>query len=133
MQYLLQDLATAMDDGVAGEMVASCNYWEAMSTTTNEVNRGDSKRSASERETGDGEVVGKEHVEPGDSGDGGGDGHGFGMEAGNTPAALGGVEWAVIHLESGNVKVEASATAAEASDWSVCSHERTSQSRTVLA
>ena len=45
----------------------------------------------------------------------GADGDGAGKDAGSTPATFGGVGWAAIHLESGNVKVEASASAAEVS------------------
>lgn len=104
---LFQDLATALDDGTAGEMVASCNYWGAMRATTSKTNSEQfKKQSTSKLETGAG-------------------GDGIEKDACSTPATFGGVEWAAIHLESGNVKVEALASAAEVSYLLACSHERT--------
>lgn len=120
-----QDLATAMDDGTAGEMVASCNYWKAMSTIT--TNKSDSDGS-SEPPTLNPETSGgttSSSVEKKDGGDGnGGDGDfssggGSGGDDGGasfgTSSILGGVEWASNHLESGNMKVDTSVSAAEAS------------------
>lgn len=98
-----------MDDGTAGEMVASCNYWEAMSATVGKPDlEGFAAQSGSKRESG------------GDS-----RGGGLSTAAGSTLATLGGVEWAAVHLESGNVKVDSSASAAEASYFSVWRHRRT--------
>ena len=103
-----------MDDGTAGEMVASCNYWEAMSATVGKPDlEGFAAQSGSKRESG------------GDSRGGGGRGDGLSTAAGSTLATLGGVEWAAVHLESGNVKVDSSASAAEASYFSVWRHRRT--------
>lgn len=118
-------MATAVDDGTAGEMVASGNYWEAMSNSTSQRSSVDLfEQSASKRETGD-EITGRKQGTRGDSDDGGGGGDGCGIAAGRTPAAPDRVEWAVIHLESGNVKLKASATAAEASYLLACSHDKT--------
>ena len=85
-----------MDDGTAGEMVASGNYWKAMT----------------ERD----DVSGEKQDSGADSGDGDGDGRGGSTSraGGRAASTLDEVEWASIHLETGNVKVEASATAAEA-------------------
>lgn len=110
-----------MDDGTAGEMVASCNYWKAMSTTTSKRNSKDSdEQFASKQETGH-EITGRKQDKRGDSDDGDGfGGDGFGMVAGSTPEAPCGVKWAAIQLESGNVKMEASASAVEASGFLIC-------------
>lgn len=113
-----------MDDGTAGEMVASCNYWEAMSATTGKPDLEDvTEQSTSKRESGD-ETIAREQDKGDDSSDVGG-GDGLSTAAGSTLATLGGVEWAAVHLESGNVKVEASASAAEASHVLIWSHGRT--------
>lgn len=39
MQFTPQDLATAMDDGTAGELVASENYWKSMSGSHKHTDR----------------------------------------------------------------------------------------------
>lgn len=112
---IFQDLATAMDDGTAGEMVASCNYWGAMSATTSKRHSRYLDEQSASPETGD-EISGREQGKRGGSGDGGGGGgDGHGMAVGSSPAILCAVDWAAIRLKSGNVKVEASASAAEAS------------------
>eukprot|EP00752_Nemacystus_decipiens_P004955 g4508.t1 len=109
------DLATAMDDGTAGEMVASCNFWEAMSATTGKPALNDLIEQSGSKRGSDDEIITRK-LRWGDNssgGGGGGNGNGARTAAGGTLETLGGVEWAAVHLESGNVKVEASARAAE--------------------
>ena len=111
-----------MDDGTAGEMVASYNYWEAISASTRETDSvGLAEQSASKREKDD-ETIARKQGRGGDGSDGGCHGDGLSVAAGRTLATLGGMEWAAVHLDSGNVKVEASASAAEASSVWVRNH-----------
>lgn len=103
-----------MDDGTAGEMVASRNYWKVMSTAANENNLNRPDESPSSNPNTSRDITSSEKEGPGDNngGDGGGGGGG-GMFG--TSSTLGGVEWTSNHLESGNVKLDASASAVEAS------------------
>ncbi|CAM9134053.1 unnamed protein product [Ectocarpus sp. 12 AP-2014] len=102
------DLATAMDDGTAGELVASCNYWRRMSTISTDDSGRLDEAPTSHAETyfnGNEEGSAGRHGVTDDE---------LGVTAGaKKSSTLGGVEWASNHLESGNVKVEASASAAE--------------------
>lgn len=97
-----------MDDGTAGEVVASSKYWKAMSASTLD---GNSEGPSTPRAPVP-EVISEEQ-EAGAQGHGGGGGGSSRRASGGTPSTLGGAEWVSIHLDSGNVKVEASATAAE--------------------
>ncbi|CAM9255225.1 unnamed protein product [Ectocarpus sp. 6 AP-2014] len=102
------DLATAMDDGTAGELVASCNYWTRMSTISTENSGRLDEAPTSHAET---DFNGNED---GSAGRNGATDDKLGVTAGaRKSSTLSGVEWASNHLESGNVKVETSASAAE--------------------
>lgn len=121
---LHQDLATAMDDGTAGELVASCNYWKSMSTISTENSGRLNEAPASHAETN---FNGNEE---GGAGRNGVTGDELGVTAGaRKSSTLGGVTWASNHLESGNVKVEASASAAEVSCASQAHRGRHVQAR----
>lgn len=103
-----------MDDGTAGEMVASCNYWKAMSkNTTNKKGLDGSIEPPSNPEMSCDNTSGEK--ENGGDNNGGDGGESCGGARFGTSSILGGVEWASNHLESGNVKVDTSVSAAEAS------------------
>ncbi len=102
-----------MDDGTAGEMVASCRYWKAMSTSVPDGNSEDpSTPRTPNPEANNDDIAGQEQY-AGAEDYGGGGGGSYRQAIGGTSPTLGEVEWASIHLDSGNVKVEASASEAQ--------------------
>lgn len=114
-----------MDDGTAGELVASCNYWKRMSTiSTDDYSGRLDETPTSHAET---DFNGNEE---GSAGRNGVTDDELGVTAGaRKSSTLGGVEWASNHLESGNVKVESSASAAEVSCASQAHSPRHVQAR----
>lgn len=83
----VQDLASAMDDGTAGQMVLSRNYWNALTSS--------SEQNAQTRDS----------ESPGD-----------GDDRGGSSIELGGLDWRSWDLKSGNVLIELTAVEAAVSE-----------------